>query len=82
MNYIWVVRISGRPDDAYFSTAEKAYGYLIDEISAKVIDANEASNRREIVYYSEQVLNLDAEFYKDEEDFGCAYGYATKMEVD
>lgn len=82
MNYIWVARISGRPDDAYFSTAEKAYGYLIDEISAKVIDANEAGNRSDIVYYSEQVLNLNEEFDKDEEDFGCACGWATKMEVD
>lgn len=82
MQYIWVVVIEGEADNYYFSTAEKAYGYLVDRISDAALNARESHDIELCFYYEDIGKELFYEFKKDEEDFGCSYGYAFKTAID
>lgn len=77
MKKVWVVFIEGNYDVNLFSTAEKAYGYLLDILSDNSL--TEDKDRR--AYWEKMAKDLTADYDRGDEDFGCEYCWAKSEEV-
>lgn len=77
MNKVWVAFIDGDYDIALFSTAEKAYEYLLGILTDHSI--TEDKDRR--VYWEDLAEYLTADYNRGDEDFGCDYCWAKLEEV-
>lgn len=77
MEKVWVACIDGHCDVALFSTAEKAYGYLLDILSDNSL--TEDKDRR--AYWEMMAKDLTADYDRGDEDFGCEYCWANSEEV-
>jgi hypothetical protein len=77
MSKVWVACIDGNCDVALFSTAEKAYGYLLDILSDNSLTGD--STGRE--YWEDLAKDLTADYDRDNEDFGCEHCWARVEEV-
>lgn len=77
MEKVWVAFIAGNSDVALFSTAEKAYGYLLDILSDNSLI--EDSVARE--YWEDLAKDLTADYDRGDEEFGCDYCWAKMEEV-
>ncbi len=77
MSKVWVAYIDGCSDIALFSTAEGAYGYLIDILSDNAT-TEDADSR---AYWEELAENLTADYDHYKEEFGCDYCWARVEEV-
>lgn len=75
---IWVVCIN--IDDTFlFSTAEKAYSYLLDKLSDLECSAEDGELKE---WYRKQANILTQKYEEDKTDFGCEFGWAEEREVD
>ena len=77
MEKVWVACIDGHGDIALFSTAERAYGYLIDILSDNA--TTEDADSRAYWEMMAKDLTVDYDHYKEE--FGCDYCWARAEEV-
>ena len=77
MEKVWVACIDGRGDMALFSTAEKAYGHLIDILSDNAL-TEDADSR---AYWEMMAEDLTASYDRDNEAFWCNYCWARSEEV-
>lgn len=77
MEKVWVAYIDGNYDTCLFSTAEKAYEYLLDMLSDNSL-TEDPNGRR---YWEEQAEDLTADYDRDKEDFGCEYCWARAEKV-
>ena len=77
MNKVWVAFIDGNADVGLFSTAEKAYGYLLDRLSdnATTEDADSGA------YWEKMAEDLIADYNRNDEEFGCDFCWARAEEV-
>ena len=82
MEYVWTVFIEASSDVTLFSTAEKAYSFLMDYISDLEISALEREDKEGVLWYQKQGASLTEEFDKWPEEFGCELGWAQRQEVD
>ena len=76
MEKVWIVFIDGNYD-VLFSTAEKAYEYLLDMLSDNSLTEDPNVRR----YWEELAEDLTADYDRDNEDFGCDYCWARAGEV-
>lgn len=77
MGKVWVTFIDGNCDVALFSTAEKAYEYLLDILSDNATTEDPDGRK----YWEELAEDLTADYDRDDEDFGCDYCWAKMEEV-
>ena len=77
MNKVWVTFIDGNSDVCLFSTAEKAYGYLLDILSDNSLTEDPIARE----YWEDLAKDLTADYDRDNEEFGCDYCWARAEEV-
>lgn len=77
MEKVWVTFIDGNSDVYLFSTAEKAYGYLLDMLSDNSLTDDPYAR----TYWEDLAKKLTADYDRDNEDFGCNYCWARAEEV-
>ena len=94
MKYVWIGYKFEGELIGVFSTAEKAYAYLLDEISDTVVSLNEGyataidgrSNREMIALYEKRADELTKTFNEldpyEGEEFGCDVYWAARHKVD
>lgn len=73
---IWVVYIDN--DSYLFSTAEKAYSYLIDRLSNLELWAEDGELKE---WYRKQADMLTQSYDKNKSLFMCRFGWAEEREV-
>ena len=77
MEKVWVAFIDGNSDVGLFSTAEKAYGYLLDILSDNSLTEDPDGRR----YWEELAEDLTADYDRGDEEFGCDYCWAKAEKV-
>ena len=77
MEKVWIAFIDGNCDVALFSTAEKAYEYLLDILSDNATTEDPDGRK----YWEELAEDLTADYNRGDEDFGCNYCKAKMEEV-
>ena len=77
MSKVWVAFIDGNSDVCLFSTAEKAYGYLLDILSDNSLTEDPYAR----IYWEGLAKDLTADYDRGDEDFGCEYCWARAEEV-
>ena len=77
MEKVWVAFIDGNCDVALFSTAEKAYEYLLDILSDNATTEDPVARE----YWEDLAKDLTADYDRGDEDFGCDYCWAKMEEV-
>lgn len=77
MERVWVAFIDGNCDVALFSTAEKAYEYLLDILSDNATTEDPDGRK----YWGELAEDLTADYNRGDEEFGCDYCWAKMEEV-
>lgn len=77
MEKVWVASIDGNSDIRLFSTAEKAYGYLLDILSDNSL-TEDADSR---AYWEMTAEDLTASYDRSNEEFWCDYCWARAEEV-
>ena len=73
---IWVVYIDN--DSYLFSTAEKAYSYLLDKLSDLECSVEDGELRE---WYRKQANILTQSYDKNKSLFMCRFGWAEEREV-
>lgn len=77
MKKVWVVFIDGNSGVDLFSTAEKAYEYLLDRLS----DNSLTEDPDERKYWEDLAKDLTADYNRGDDEFGCDFCWATVQEV-
>ena len=77
MEKVWVAFIDGNSDVGLFSTAEKAYGYLLDILSDNSLTEDPDGRW----YWDMMAKDLTADYDHYKEEFGCDYCWARAEEV-
>lgn len=73
---VWVVHIDN--DTYLFSTAEKAYSYLLDKLSELELWVEDGELKE---WYRKQANMLTLEYAKHKTAFGCEFGFAEERAV-
>lgn len=74
---IWIVH---KDRDTYlFSTAEKAYSYLLNRLSELELWTEDGELKE---WYRKQANMLTKEYNENKSDFACDYGWVEEREVD